>query len=172
MTTPPGDPWETPPRMAPEGTGPGAPPPPPPMPPPGYGPPADYGQPPGYAPPGYGPGYGYRQPSNGMGVAALVLGIIGAVGSLIVIGAALSVLAIIFGAIGRSKAKRNEATNGGMALAGLILGILGCVIAGAIIAFYAANEDDFKNYEACKAAATSQAELQACADEFGRELFS
>ena len=169
MTTPPGDPWETPPRMSPESGPPGPPPPPP----PGYGPPADYGQPPGYAPPGYG-GYGYRpQASNGMGVTALVLGIIGLILSFFVIGGILTVLAIIFGFIGRGKAKRNEATNGGMALAGLILGIVGTVIAAVVLVFALANQDKIERYNECVADARGdRAAVEVCADRFGQELFN
>ncbi|MFF9818292.1 DUF4190 domain-containing protein [Streptomyces sp. NPDC014006] len=68
-------------------------------------------------------------PSNGMGTAGLVLGIIGAVifcaWPLAIIAGALGV---IFGAIGRSKAKRGEATNAGQALAGIICGAAGIVL--------------------------------------------
>ncbi|MEV0979939.1 DUF4190 domain-containing protein [Streptomyces sp. NPDC049915] len=68
-------------------------------------------------------------PSNGMGTAGLVLGIIGAVifcaWPLAIIAGALGV---IFGAIGRSKAKRGEATNPGQALAGIICGAAGIVL--------------------------------------------
>lgn len=166
MTTPPGDPYDTPPRMAPESGQPGPMPPPP----PGYGPPADYGQPPGYAPPGYG-GYGYRQPSNGMGITALVLGIIGAILSIFIIGGILTVLAIIFGVIGRGKAKRGEATNGGMALAGLILGIVGTVIAAVLLIFALANRDKIERYNDCVTEARGdRAAIEVCADRFGQEL--
>ncbi|MEU3890080.1 DUF4190 domain-containing protein [Streptomyces sp. NPDC029041] len=114
---------------------------------PGYGypqqPPAapGYGYPqggPGYpaAPPvGYpqAPGYGVpAQPSNGMGTTGLVLGIIGVVCSVTFImwffGVILGILAIIFGAIGRGRATRGEATNKGAATAGLVCGIIATVI--------------------------------------------
>ena len=69
--------------------------------------------------------------SNGMAVAALVLGIVGLVTSIIpflfVIGPICDVLAIIFGTIGLRRAKRG-ADNKSMAVAGLILGICGVVI--------------------------------------------
>lgn len=85
--------------------------------------------PPAYQQPGYQqPGYGQYapQPSNGMGVAALVLGILSV---LLCSGyGVLSVLAIVFGAIGLGKANRGEATNRGMALWGLWLGIASIVI--------------------------------------------
>jgi hypothetical protein len=55
---------------------------------------------------------------NGMGVAALVLGIAAFLIS------PLSILAIIFGRIGLNRAARGEATNRGVAQAGFVLGIV------------------------------------------------
>ncbi|MFF8729787.1 DUF4190 domain-containing protein [Streptomyces sp. NPDC015171] len=95
------------------------------------------------APYGVGPypagGYGWTGaqavPSNGMGTASLVLGILSAVGFLFwPLALVLGILAIIFGAIGRGKAKRGEATNPGVALAGLICGVAGIVMAVAFVA--------------------------------------
>ena len=60
-----------------------------------------------------------------MGIAALVLGIIGVLGCCSFI---LPVLAIIFGWLGMQRAQAGLATNKGMAMAGLILGIVGVVI--------------------------------------------
>ncbi|MFH9178666.1 DUF4190 domain-containing protein [Streptomyces albogriseolus] len=69
-------------------------------------------------------------PSNGMGVASLVLGIIAAAAfCLWPVAIVLGVLAVIFGAIGRGKANRGEATNGGQALAGVICGAVGSALA-------------------------------------------
>ncbi|MER7405275.1 DUF4190 domain-containing protein [Streptomyces sp. NPDC000070] len=93
---------------------------------PGYpaAPPAGYPQAPGYAMP--------AQPSNGMGTTGLVLGIIGVVCSVTFVlwflGVILGILAIIFGAVGRGKATRGEATNKGAATAGLVCGIIATVI--------------------------------------------
>lgn len=70
------------------------------------------------------PVFQYRQPSNGMGVAALVCGIL----SLLLFGCIFGPLAIIFGSIGIAKANRGEATNKGAAGTGLGLGIAGSVI--------------------------------------------
>jgi hypothetical protein len=80
-----------------------------------------------------GPGYAMApQPSNGMGTTGLVLGIIGVVCSLTFLlwffGVILGILGIIFGAIGRGKANRGEATNKGAATAGLVCGIVATVI--------------------------------------------
>ncbi|MEU4928395.1 DUF4190 domain-containing protein [Streptomyces yokosukanensis] len=113
----------------------------------GYpGAPAAYGYPGRPQPPYAGPypsagGYGYGwpgtqpMPSNGMGTASLVLGILAAVCFLLwPVALVLGVLAIIFGALGRGKAGRGEATNPGMALAGLICGGAGIVLAVGFIA--------------------------------------
>jgi hypothetical protein len=68
-------------------------------------------------------------PQNGMGVAALVLGIIG----IAICPVIFSILAIIFGSIGIQRANRGLATNRGVAVAGLVLGIIGVVL-GVIVA--------------------------------------
>ncbi|MGW7255817.1 DUF4190 domain-containing protein [Streptomyces sp. NPDC054834] len=98
---------------------------------------------PGQLPYGYpaGPGYGWpgMQPTqdNGMGTAALSLGILAAVCfCLWPLAIVLGVLAVIFGVIGRGKAGRGEATNGGQALAGIICGAAGIVLGLVMIAFY------------------------------------
>ncbi|EFL22883.1 putative integral membrane protein [Streptomyces himastatinicus ATCC 53653] len=131
---------------------------------PGYGGQAPYGGPgygyPGAAYPAYPggaypgaayPGAGYGQgwqpggtymPNNGTGTAALVLGIVGLVFFFsVVFSIILGVLAIIFGALGRAKASRGEATNGGMALAGLILGSAAVVASVVMIFVYVADEN-------------------------------
>ncbi|MFE4692054.1 DUF4190 domain-containing protein [Streptomyces sp. NPDC056749] len=95
---------------------------------------ASYGYPgyPGYAgQPPWGPA-----PANGLGIAAMVLGIIAVVGFCMWgFGIVLGILALIFGIIGRGRAKRGEATNGGMALAGIILGSVSIVISAVFLGF-------------------------------------
>ncbi|MFF9194814.1 DUF4190 domain-containing protein [Streptomyces sp. NPDC014779] len=117
-----------------------------------------YGYPPAPAPapyPGYGAGYGGQPPgwgqapSNGMGTAAMVVGIIAVVifcfyglPSLI-----LGVLAVIFGVIGRKRVQRGEANNGGQATAGIVLGAIGIVLGILMLVFYGwvfANVDDWE----------------------------
>ncbi|WP_424570155.1 DUF4190 domain-containing protein [Streptomyces sp. CH-036] len=103
-----------------------------------YGYPAPPAQPYG----GY-PGYGaYRAgpaawgpaPNNGLGTAAMVIGIISVVGfCLYGLNIILGILALIFGIIGLGRAKRGEATNRGMALAGVILGSVGIVVGAALL---------------------------------------
>ena len=104
----------------------------------GFGAPDPYGA--GY--PGY-PGYGQagwqQTPANGMGITAMVLGILSVCLFCLygVVGIVLGTLALIFGILGRKRAQRGEATNGGMALAGIILGACGIVIGAVFIALIA-----------------------------------
>ncbi|MEU9589886.1 hypothetical protein AB0D84_09165 [Streptomyces sp. NPDC048193] len=100
-----------------------------------------YGYPGGYGHPGQGgyagpqsqgyygwPGMG-PMPSNGMGTAGLVLGIVAAVVFCLWPAAiVLGVLGVVFGALGRGKARSGEATNPGQALAGIICGTVGIVL--------------------------------------------
>ncbi|MFF7727607.1 DUF4190 domain-containing protein [Streptomyces sp. NPDC008001] len=99
-----------------------------------------------YGPGAYQPGaYGYPAapfymppaPSNGLGLAALVLGIVGTVlAPTVVLGAVLGILAVVFGAVGRAKVRKGEATNPGQALAGLILGGVGLVVTVLMVIVY------------------------------------
>ena len=91
----------------------------------GY-PPPGYGQP-GYGQVGYPPAFGAGQiaPRNGIGTAALVLGILAVVFCWTFWGGVvMGILAIIFGGVGLGRANRGEASNRGSALAGLVLGIV------------------------------------------------
>jgi len=73
--------------------------------------------------------FGPAQPAgNGIAIAALVLGIVGlALFCLRYVSIPCGVLAIIFGVIGKNKAKQG-APRGGMAMAGLIMGCIGIVL--------------------------------------------
>ena len=121
MTTP-QDPFSTPPGDRPTptgGSGPGSGQP--------YGQPAGYGQP--YGQPG---AQGHR---NGVGTAALVLGVIALLTSWIFgLGGALGLAAIILGVVGLRRVQRREASNRGSAIAGLVLGALSVLIAAFVVA--------------------------------------
>ncbi|URM91101.1 DUF4352 domain-containing protein [Streptomyces sp. MRC013] len=71
-------------------------------------------------------------PNNGLGTAALVLGIIGVVFALFPLlfwlGGILGLLALILGWVGIGRAKRGAAANKGVAVAGTVLGLVGLVL--------------------------------------------
>jgi hypothetical protein len=76
---------------------------------------------------------------NGMGVAALVLGILSCCLFCLygVVSLVLGILAVVFGVKGRRKAERGEAGNHGQAQAGLIMGVIGIVLGLAVIVLLA-----------------------------------
>jgi uncharacterized protein DUF4190 len=127
---------------------------------------------------GYRPSAGYggpaARPRNGFGVAALVLGVLALLLSWTIIGGVLlGALALIFGVLGRRRAKRGEATNGGVSVAGIVLGIIGVVIAIALIAFGLSlfNSPVGRDYQQClQQAGGSPAMIQQCVDELGRQI--
>lgn len=123
-------------------------------------PPMPYGEYPGGPP----------APRNGLGIAALVVGIVGLVSSVSVVGGILlGIVAVILGLLGRARAKRGEATNGGVALAGLIIGVL-AIIAGLLsIALWVGlfNEVGAGDYFDClQQAGEDRTAVQQCADQF------
>ncbi|MFC9755639.1 DUF4190 domain-containing protein [Streptomyces sp. NPDC056921] len=89
---------------------------------------------------------GMRPARNGLGIAALVLGVIGAVSGLIPflfwLAGVLGLIALILGLAGRGRAKRGEATNKGMATFGAVLGLISLIltVVGAVITFKAVDD--------------------------------
>jgi hypothetical protein len=105
-------------------------------PPPGYSqtysqPQAPYPQPPYQPGAPFNPNLAYdpdqQRPPNGFAVTALVLGIFGLIPFY---GFIPAVLAIIFGALGRSRSKRYGARHQGFATAGLVMGLVGTIVLG------------------------------------------
>ncbi|MFE7901080.1 DUF4190 domain-containing protein [Streptomyces sp. NPDC057424] len=136
------------PQFDPPGPGTGAVPPPP-VAPTGPGAPGGYGYP-GYPQSGYGwPGMPVA-PQNGMGVAAMVLGIISCTLFCLygVVSLVTGILAVVFGIKGRKRAEAGVATNHGQAQAGLIMGIIGIILGITVIVLIAVgitaaiNSDD------------------------------
>jgi hypothetical protein len=74
----------------------------------------------------------YVAPSNGMGTAALVLGIVGLVFSFIpiigVVAWPMVILGAVFGGVGIDKAGKNPGMSKGPAIAGLTCSLVGLVI--------------------------------------------
>ncbi|WP_416875120.1 DUF4190 domain-containing protein [Kitasatospora sp. SC0581] len=108
---------------------------------PAHAPAAGPGQIPGQAP-GQAPGAPYwppyampapaPQPRNGLGIAAMVLGIVGVVLGLTIILFWLSwlpaLLAVVFGVIALGHVRKGLAANRAMALAGVVLGVTGLLV--------------------------------------------
>ncbi|OEJ39407.1 hypothetical protein AR457_20815 [Streptomyces agglomeratus] len=86
------------------------------------------------------------QARNGLGTAALILGIIGALSGLVPflfwLAGILGVIALVMGLAGRGRAKRGGATNKGVALTGAILGLVSLILSvvGAVILFKAVDD--------------------------------
>ncbi|MFE9569037.1 DUF4190 domain-containing protein [Streptomyces sp. NPDC006692] len=106
------------------------------------------------------------QPRNGMGVTALVLGVIGVVLGLFVVLFWMSwlpaLLAVVFGFVGLSQVRKGVATNRGMALSGVILGVVGMLIAVgtgvfAVVKVREFADDSRAHSESVKASASASA---------------
>ncbi|MET9952464.1 DUF4190 domain-containing protein [Streptomyces sp. NPDC006339] len=113
------------------------------------------------------------KPSSGLAIAALVLGILAVLLFWTVFGGiVLGLLALILGIIGVRKARRGDGGRNGMSLTGAILGGLGLLASAAILALGASvlGSDEFKNFDDCVERAQTQAERDACAKDFGKEL--
>lgn len=127
-----------------------------------------------YPPPGSQEGYAESRPRNGMGTAALVLGILGILLSIFLVGGLLGVLAIILGVVGLGRARRGEANNRGVAIGGIVTGVIAVLLVGALIAlgvaFFQANEDEFNNLQDCLEQADGQADEENCREQFQEEL--
>ncbi|MFJ9950761.1 DUF4190 domain-containing protein [Kitasatospora sp. NPDC091207] len=115
-------------------------------------------------------------PRNGLGTAAMVLGIVGTVLGLAIILFWLSwlpaLLAVIFGAIGLGNVRKGLATNRGMALAGVILGIGGLLVsvgAGVFVVSRVQVVADEQRAERNAARARSDAAIEAAEERAAKE---
>ncbi|MCX2925084.1 DUF4190 domain-containing protein [Streptomyces sp. NEAU-W12] len=112
---------------------------------------------------------------NGFGIAALVLGLVGAVLFWTVIGGiVLGLLALVFGVLGHRREKRGAATNGTMSVIGAVIGALALVASSVLLAVGAAvfSSDEFKNYTECVEHADTEADRRQCAEDFDRDVDS
>ena len=117
------------------------------------------------------PGWqGSPTPRNGLGTAALVLGILGLVLSLVVVGGPLGLIAVILGIVGLVRVRRGQATNGGVAVAGIITGALAVVVAVVVGVFIADNADEIEDLGDCLEDASTEQERDDCADRFEDEV--
>jgi len=112
---------------------------------------------------------GDGQPRNGKGVAALVLGVVALVLTLLVfppLGLVLGIAAVVLAQLGRRSVARGEATNRSQATAGLVTGIIAIVIGGlftAVGVVYFFSEEG-RTLRECLSEADTDAEEDACRD--------
>ena len=126
----------------------------------GYGGPPPFGTPPA------------RPPRNGLGVAALVLGVLGLLTWFFVVGGLFGLVAVVLGALGRGRAKRGEATNGGVALAGIITGAIAVALSVLVAVGFASlfRSGGVQDFAECVQQAQDQAAIDACEAEFRQRV--
>ena len=149
-------------------------------PPPAGAPPNPYSYPPGPPPGPYGGGYppppmpysDYYAGApavmrNGLGVAALITGILGLFGSCsVVFGMLLGIVAIILGLVARGRVKRGQANNGGMATAGIILGALAIIVSIAWVVWVFKGADVPQFFDCLSGAGQDPVKTDLCTSDF------
>ena len=178
-----GPPWNAPPGQAAPGQGA-----PPPgqwgdqAPPPPYGGQPGYGAPPGFSQPGYGqPGYGAQPgqpgqwggpppyspaapaPGNGLGIASLILGILGILTAVLFVGGVLGLVAVILGIVGLRRAGANKV----LPVLGIVCGAIAMVATAAVIAYVGNEVGDLFT---CMANADTPAEERACEERYDQQF--
>lgn len=107
---------------------------------------------------------------NGLGLAAVIVGTLALVGSLLVVpGVLLGLVAVLLGGLGLRRVRQHAADNQGQALAGVILGLL-AVIASITIVVVVLRSDAGRRWVDCVDAAQDQAAQTACNTAFAHEL--
>jgi hypothetical protein len=138
------------------------------------------GQPGGYPAGGY-PQGGYPAAAgrrNGIGVAALVFGVVALVLVILLLfsplGALLGLVAVLLGIIGLVRANRGEADNRGQAVAGLITGavalLFGILFTISVGTWFSTHVNDFRNFGDCMDNATGPAAREQCGRELSNKL--
>ena len=138
------------------------------------GPPGGY--PAGGYPPGGYPAAGGRR--NGIGVAALVFGVVALVLVILLLfsplGALLGLVAVLLGIIGLVRANRGEADNRGQAVAGLVTGglalLLGIFFTISVGTWFATHVNDFQRFGNCMDNAVGADAREQCARQLSTDL--
>ncbi|NKS80096.1 DUF4190 domain-containing protein [Rhodococcus hoagii] len=114
---------------------------------------------------------------NGLGLAALILGIVGLLFCLVpltgFIGLILGVIGLALGLAGLSRVRKAQASNKGVTISGIVLSALAVVggIAGIVIVFTAVDQlgddlkqisNDWDSYSECISNADTPEEMNAC----------
>jgi hypothetical protein len=118
------------------------------------------------------------RPGNGLGVAALVIGVASLVAALSFVLFPLALLgglvAVVLGLISLTRGRTRGATNLGQASAGLICGVL--ALALAIVLFVrvgtlvARNTNVFTNFDRCIAQAGNRSEVSNCIARLAKDI--
>ena len=128
--------------------------------------------------PGYGAYPAARRRRNGMGTAALVVGVVALVLVALILfsplGVLLGLVAVVLGIVGIVLVNRGEADNRGQAVAGLVTGglamLIGLFLAVSIGTFFATNVNDFRQFGRCMDNARSDQARQACGEQLANNL--
>ena len=110
------------------------------------------------------------RPRNGLGVAALVLGVASLVAAvsfvLFPLGLLGGLIAAVLGIIALTRGRTKGATNAGQASAGLICGVLALAVAIVfsvrVGTFVARNTNVFTSFDNCIAKASNRSEVSTC----------
>jgi Domain of unknown function (DUF4190) len=124
------------------------------------------------------PRYGYppppMEPKNGLGIASLVLAIVGLLSVWTVfVALVLGPAAVIVGFFGRGRVRRGSANNGGVALGGILLGALAIIVGVAFIPIYTVvwKDGGGGDYIDCiQKANNDRLAQQHCADQFRQNV--
>jgi Domain of unknown function (DUF4190) len=109
-------------------------------------------------------------PRNGMGVAALVFGVVGVLLGAVVIGGVLGIVAVVLGILALGRVRRGEANNRGVAIIGIVAGALAVVIAAGALALILSNADEIEDLGDCLEDADTERERDDCANRFEDEI--
>jgi hypothetical protein len=133
------------------------------QPPPTYGGSGGYGNQGGYG--------GGSSPKNGIGIAAMVVGIVALVLFWIpFLGLVLGIVAVVLGIVGIRKASRGEATNKGMAIAGVATGGVATLVGLFVVVVFLFIADEFGSLFECLSEAQTLEEQEACNTQFEDQL--
>jgi hypothetical protein len=131
---------------------------------------------PGSAPPFAAPPS--ARPGNGLGVAALVLGVASLVAAvsfiLFPLGLLGGLVAAVLGGLAITRGRTKGATNRGQAIAGIVCGVLALVIAIVFAVrfgtFVARNTSVFTAFDNCIAKAGNRSAVSSCIARFANDI--
>jgi hypothetical protein len=115
---------------------------------------------------------------NGLGVAALVVGVASLVAAvsfvLFPLGLLGGLVAAVLGIIAVTRGPAKGATNSGQAIAGLVCGVLALIV-GIVFAvrfgtFVTRNTSVFTNFDNCIAKAGNRSAVSACIERFANDV--